>query len=685
MATFWHQMPFVRIILPLVLGIVAAPYFLPNLQNTLILIALTSFCYFIFLVTNKKIMNQYIQGIFLSAILFFCGALCLNLKTNSQSQNLFTKLDGTFLVVQLNQNPIQNTLGLKAEAIVLASIDSNGRQTSCEGKIMLYIKVDSLHKTPCYGDQLLIKSGFQEISSPKNPNTFNYKAYMARRGIFYQQFLNSNRWILIHNNKGSPILAWAFGLQEKIQVVLKQYLHKPEDIGISEALLYGYDKDIEDEIIDAFSKTGTLHVLAVSGMHVGMIFMLLSLLLKPLEKIKKAKSLIGILQLLGIWAYSVLCGLSPSILRATLMFSFVIIGQLIRRTGNPINSLAASAVALIWFDPEIIYNVGFQLSYAAVLGILVFYQDLYLLLTFKYKLADEIWKISSVSLAAQILTMPLSIFYFHQIPSYFLPANLLIIPLTSLLIYLGIALLVISPVSTLSMYLGKLISALISLTNLIAKEIANMPGAYIDSIVWEPIHIVCFYLLFISLGIFFIQRDVLQLKICLLLLIGLQGIHFYAQFKQAKQKQLCVYYLKKGIAIEYLNQNTAHFWVSKNCQINTKTFKNAVYPNVLAQGIKEQTVHELDSVNEAYYFQKSQLLFIWQSSKIPVSLSIHTLIVSGAYYQNLETMLNQNQVKKVLLAANLSSKKRNHLKKILKKFNIPSYDIEENGAYEVSL
>lgn len=684
MSSFWQQLPFLRIIIPFIAGILLANNYVLNGLNQLILLALTSVGYLIYHKITKNSFKDFHYGIWLNLLFLLLGSITFTWHTTKERLQHFSFQESRALAVQISQKTTTTANGWKAEALVLYGIDSLGSPQTVKGKLMLYGQTDSLQPIPQYGDQLLIKSSFHEISSPKNPGSFNYKIFLRRKGIFHSSYLRKNQFKNLHNNHGNPILLKVYAFQNFVHQVLKQNLSKPGEIGIAEALLYGYDKDIEDDVTDAYSKTGTLHVLAVSGMHVGLIFMILSWIFKPLEKLKKGKRLIPILQIVGIWIYAVICGLSPSILRACVMFSFVIMGKQIKRSSNPFNSLSASAFLLLVIDSNLLYNVGFQLSYAAVGGILGFYPYLYHMLNFSNKLLDEIWKILAVSLAAQTLTMPISIYYFHQLPNYFLLANLLIIPLTTIIIYAGIILLIISSFSGAAHWLGYLIAWLIKLTNGTAQFIANLPYSYQDQLNWNGIHVFFYFLIGLCMLQYLIARDVLILKLMLVLLTSQQAYNAYIFYQSQSQSILTIFSIPKTFAIQYQKGQQAYLW-QKEDSLNQKNYTRHIQPSQFLRNITSVRTEKLDTINYMVACNEKLKVYILQNWGMPKNEQIDLLIICGNRYLNLQKLLEQNAVKQVVLNADLSRQKCNALKKILQKWEIPWHDVTENGAFELSL
>lgn len=208
---------------------------------------------------------------------------------------------------------------------------------------------------------------------------------------------------------------------------------KIDNVHLIGSISFGARDDVDKDTIQSFTNTGVIHVLAVSGMNVGLIYIVLDFLFRFLKSGRAGSFIHTLLMITGIWGYTIITGMSASILRAAVMFTFVIVGNSLRRNSNIINSLAVSAFILIAYNPAIIRDVGFQLSYAALLSIVVIQPYIYKLIFFRNMPADKVWLLLSVTFAAQLGTLPFTLLYFHQFPVYFWLANLIVVPLVTMI------------------------------------------------------------------------------------------------------------------------------------------------------------------------------------------------------------------------------------------------------------
>jgi competence protein ComEC len=229
--------------------------------------------------------------------------------------------------------------------------------------------------------------------------------------------------------------------------------------------LIGYKDDLDKSLIRSYSNTGVVHVVAISGLHLGLIYALLKYLCVPFGKKTIGRWLKLPIMLSGLWLFSLLAGGAPSVLRSAVMFSSIILGESLTRRSSIINNLSASAFFLLCFDPYWLWDIGFQLSYAALLSIIIFMKPVYGLFIFKNKIADTIWKLNAVTLSAQILTVPVSIYYFHQFPNLFLITNFIAVPLSSGILAGEIILCMLSFITPVAAGLGWVLTLLIRLMN----------------------------------------------------------------------------------------------------------------------------------------------------------------------------------------------------------------------------
>ncbi len=676
-ATFWQQMPFVRLIIPLMLGILYAENEFIHPLKPAILLAFSLLLQFILYKYVRKYWFEPIHGILHFIAFFLLGFALWQLQQFKFHQSHFDQLKTEWLLVQTETKPKTTNKLVSFDTRAFAAKTIEGKWIKVDGKLQVSLSKDSLSLKLNEGDQLLIKSNFQEISAPLNPGALHYKRYMAKKGIYYQQVIFGNQWRLYQPSQAPLLQQMAAQWQHTITHILTHYLSNQAEIGVSEALLFGLDDHIPDEIIQAYSKTGTLHVLAVSGMHVGLIYLVLGWLTKGIKRFKWGVQTEPFFSLCGIWLYALLCGLSPSILRASLMFSLMIVGKLIHRNGNVYNSLAASAFFLLCYQPALLWHAGFQLSYAAVLGIVVFYKPIYQSVFITNKLLDEIWKVTAISLAAQILTFPISTFYFHQFPNYFIPANLILIPITTLLIYLGILLIVCHKLSFMAGALAWLISKLISLSNFLVSYLASLPYSSIEHI-YFPLGLVLFCYVWITcLVIWLKQKSAVSLKALLWVTIIGFGLNLSATFFHKNPATFTIYALPNHFIFSYTKNKNGWVWLNHESEKST----HIIQSHFVAENIQMKEANRLDTLSLLITISPTlKVLYLHkQPAQWPKEVAI--LVMSKEAKLPNEILLKKMKVKQVVILQEVKTKQRKYILDACKKANRPCYDIASQGAF----
>ena len=340
------------------------------------------------------------------------------------------------------------------------------------GTVLLNIKKDDSILKLDVDDFLLLKSQFKKLIPPLNPHQFDYKSYLKKRGIHQQIFINSNQYRNLNRDVFS-LKGLSAKIRDKIQNALKKYNFSKDEFGVINALLLGQRQDISKELLNDYSKAGAIHILAVSGLHVGIILLILTWLFKPLDYIKNGKLFKTVFIILILWSFALIAGLSASVVRAVTMFTFVAIGMFFRRKNVVEFSLISSMFFLLIFNPMFLFDVGFQLSYLAVFGIIWVQPKLYNLWKPKFKFIDFFWRLFTVSVAAQVGILPISIYYFHQFPGLFLLSNLIIIPFLGAILIGGILIIVLAVLNYLPQFLADSYGFIISMMNAFVQWISH--------------------------------------------------------------------------------------------------------------------------------------------------------------------------------------------------------------------
>ncbi|MBR9999044.1 MAG: ComEC family competence protein, partial [Cyclobacteriaceae bacterium] len=432
---FWKRFPFIRITGSFCLGILTGNYlelplkFLISTTSTVILIYLLSTIIFV----RKKFRKfNILISIIALTVFFLSGFLMIRLK-NLESKRIIQLILNTPVehylarVVQLTGKTEKNQK-LLAE---LCIVRSGEKVIRVPGKILIYLPAD---RSIDYGDLIMVPDKPRPFEDPAFPYEFNYKGYMIRRGILFHQFLTHSAYTIIEQETPANLQGFSLELRETLITRVHERIGDARVQALMIALTTGKRDYFDEETYEEFLGAGIVHILAVSGLHVGIVYYLLLLITRPLS-LNRAGRWIRLSLILPVFMLvALLTGLSPSVLRSVVMFSIVLMGSTLNRKTSILNSVFLSAFLLLCYDPGFLWQVGFQLSYAAVLGIILFQPLLQSFWTLKHWLSQWIWNLVTVSLSAQVATLPLTLLYFKQFPSYFLISNLFAIPFTTVFI-----------------------------------------------------------------------------------------------------------------------------------------------------------------------------------------------------------------------------------------------------------
>lgn len=498
--------------------------------------------------------RTWITGLLTFAFLFLTGIHLFIRATEINSVHHFSRIKGDFLFVEVKQaevktKNVRSVVRVHSRGTVLHRIPATGH-------LLVYFKGGDAQEVR-QGDHLVLPALYNELSKPLNPGQFDYKAFMERRQVWHQAFLKTGEWYSTgHTTPG--LNGKIAEISAKMQRMLREQLKVPEVYGVASALLLGSRKDLDRESLETYANTGTLHILSVSGLHVGILFLALSILFTPFERYKRGKYVKMTLILCVIWFYAFLTGLAPPIIRASVMISFFIAGAAFDKPLNTLNSLAASAFLILLFDPYALFDVGFQLSYLAVAGIITLHPLIYRLIPMENYLADKAWSLAAVSIAAQLTSLPLLLYYFHSFPVYFLISNLLAVPLSALILYSGIILIGCSPFFFIAEPVSYITSFLIRSLDFFLAFINQWPGAVIKGIQINGWQTSLLFILLVCSVVFLVHKRKSLIFYILGILILIFGIHAYKAITEPP-KRLIVYHSKNPI-IACLDKERAIFF-----------------------------------------------------------------------------------------------------------------------------
>lgn len=530
----YKEIPFLRIIIPLCAGVISGLYLKPD-DQVIIIVSIFCFALLVFSIFFNKSLNNSLFGISIFLVLVVTGFLLYKSEKKRLSVLAPEKTD---FICTVSDYPESRDKSYRTR-LKLNSLIMNGVSTPLNGSIMVYFKKDLSINELIPGDILKINCTPMEINNRGNPCEFDYRFYMENQGIRYMAFADRTD-IKIH------IIPEKRNFRYKALIIRKRIIGMYEKRGITgrnlalvAAMTVGEKDLLEQDQKDIFIKAGVMHIMAVSGLHAVVLSMFVFNLLFFLKR--RYNMIRVIVALIILWLFAYITGLTPSVMRATLMFSFIQAGNLLKRPANSMNSVLASAFVLIIIRPSVIFDAGFLLSYSAVIFIVAFYRELYSKIHFKWFIADKIWQSAAVTIVAQAGTLSLSIMLFNRFPLYFLLTNLIVVPLSSLVIITGSMLPVFYPIVFLSGLLAQLISYLTEFTEYLTEKAATLPGSTIDQIGMTLPEFIILTLIFAILFASVVRKEFRPVNLLLFLILVYAGVSVNSHIKTVRSNELIVY------------------------------------------------------------------------------------------------------------------------------------------------
>lgn len=552
----WKEMPFLRLVIPFIAGIIVQWYLQPPIIVTAIFSACAMLTYILFQFSKRFIQFRlyWLNGAIINLLLLLFGAsLTYYADTAHQPDYIGKYYRPENIIIATLQEPLsEKDKSCKA----LARVDFVGADTSLrrvKGAVLLYFKKDSSLLRLGYGAQIVFKKILQPIKNSGNPGAFDYVRYCSFQGIYHQVFLEPGEFAVVPQKNENLVKKFLLALQEKTLNIFREYVAGNKEKGFAEALLIGYKDDLDKGLVQAYTNTGVVHIIAISGMQLALIYGSLLIAFKPFSKFRVIRAMEPVIVISTLWLFSLMSGASASVLRAAAMLTIVVIGESFSKKKSIYNTLAASAFLLLCYDPFLLWDVGFQLSYFAVLSILIFMKPVYHLFYIQNKILDLIWQLTAVTLSAQVLTTPVSIFYFHQFPNYFLLTNLIAVPLSSLILFGEIFLFATSLIPVIAKIAGGIISKLTSLLNSFIEHMEAMPKSLWDNLQINTWQLMLLYACIIAFAIWFLQKKKNYLFIGLSALLAFVSLRSFSFWQASQQKKIIVFNVPKHQAIDFIS------------------------------------------------------------------------------------------------------------------------------------
>ena len=649
-----------------------------------------------FLLKHQR--HSWFFGAVMACYLFIAGYSLARVHQAEVQKDYFRNVEAeaSYYVARVYDYPTERPNSIRTVLELEYQFGDSLPSCPVSGKVMAYFpKSDSafaLH----YGDLIAIPAPIREVTPPLNPEEFDYRAYLERKGITGQVYLKEEDWFDLQTNDANPIYAFSYHFRDILLASLQRSGLSDNEFGVAAAILLGYDDNLADEVRKNYVAAGSMHILCVSGMHVGIIYLLASFLLGFLNRKKWQKTLKQVLLLALIWFYALIAGLSPSILRASLMISFVIIGEILRRKGFIINSIAASAFILLCINPNNLFEIGFLLSYAAVMGIVVLQRPIYNLLYVKNKLLDKAWQITAVALAAQISTIPFTLFYFHQFTTYFWLSNLFMTPISFIVVISGMVLLLVSWIPYLNTLVGYLVWGAVYVMNWVVAKIESIPYSIVKGLYVSDFEFALLLVALLLLMLTFVLRKrrmfIAMLAVWLVMMASVAFRLYSADYQQG----ITVFSLRNHTAVDFV-RGGEHVLLSDSTLMADEStvdysLKGAWSKRHLSH--RPQVIGFEEGFENGYLRKKSnlvsfdgKLLALWDDASqckdsLDYRLPVDYLLVTGKQKPDVQSVVNGYDTKLLVIDGSVPRYLSEKWMAQAQALDLPYYNIGE-GALEI--
>src|SRR5687768_2541401 len=690
--SFLKKAPFTRLLLPLIAGIITQwqLQFTLNLWVLVFSISLILLLVLFLLAPFEKFRYSSVYGFFIAIIFFSLGAALAWNKDIRHNKywlgNLYKETSA--LLVTLEEPLSEKTKSYKAIASVQA-MTGNHEIFPVKGNIIIYFQKDSSLPPLNYGSRLIFIKPLQTIKNSGNPAGFNYKRYCLFQDISHQVYLRPGDFELLPGKTGSWFKNFLFSTRENVLKILRKNIQGEKEQGLAEALLIGYKDDLDKNLIQSYSNTGVVHIIAISGLHLGLIYWLLIQILKPLQKRKTSRWLRPVLIISSLWLFSLLAGGQPSVLRSAVMFTCIVLGENLTHRISIFNTLAFSAFLLLCYNPYWLWDAGFQLSYAAVLSIVIFMKPVYNWFYFKRKLPDYIWKLNAVTIAAQFLTLPFSLYHFHQFPNFFLFSNFIAVPLSSGILLGEILLVAVSLVPAVAVFLGKILSGMIWLLNTIIEEIDSYPFAVWNGIQVSIIQVILLFVIIAGLSSWLMEKQNAGLKTSLIAMFLFISLRSYSFYQANSQKKIIFYNIPQHQAIDFINGRNYFFKTDSSLLKDDFLQSFHIKPSRILYRLKPAEHSASFFISENYgQFGNSKFIIIdsnfnFKKPAEPVHVNALILAFNPKIYLKQLTRIIQPDI--IVFDASNPSWKIKYWIKDCNSLGIPYHNVSEKGAFVMNI
>ncbi|REA64075.1 ComEC family competence protein [Dyadobacter luteus] len=679
--------PFVSPVLSFMTGVLLGEYFFRDSHLTLLILEVAT-CALLFALVTIVLLRRQAKGSLILLFFLLSGALAVSFQNDwlDQDQALFEKQDCEVYTAIISSLPEKRTKNFRYE-IRIDQYKSGTNWNHCDIKALMTIPLDAV-LVPQPGNRVLVIGSLDRPSQPLNPDEFNYPLYLRNKGIVWVDYLQNGTYQIIDSdNSLSQLRSWSFSMSGWADQVFRKQIKDDESYGLVKAMLLGRRDDLRSEQVDNYTISGTVHILSVSGMHVAIIFLVLSKLLGWVKKLPGGRLIYLLLIVASLGFYALVTGLPPSVQRATLMCVIFVIAETFSRKQQSVNTLAISALLILVFDPHALFDIGFQLSFLAMAGIFLFYKPIADIWQPTGRISAFLWEITVLSFAAQLATFPLSLYYFHQFPTYFWLVNPFVIFFTNILLPASMVLLLVSiiPIEWLQFLPEQAVYFSAYLTNISVAIPKYLPGYVLTNLHLDHLEVVMLYLLMLIVWYSLESRQLKILQYSLFLTV------IFVMYSVSQSVQLfyspaaIIHSIPRHSVVSFKNGDQLYV-MSDSAFVNDKDAYNFRIANyAINHGVLNTVyLYQSDKLNDAApAFLKCPYgeLALWNGRLFTRGKFIRD---SNIDYQVVTNGMPPNDISSqslVMLGGEIRYKRADQWKEYLLANQIPFYDLSEKAYW----
>jgi competence protein ComEC len=636
------------------------------------------YCWFLFIlfwsIARKQLVQNNYFGIMTYLVFFFIGVVHYQLNIPQYTNKHFSHFheSDNYSLIDLKVAKLLNLNSYYNNYIVEVVWLGN---SSVTGKALLQIRKDTTHLLEHnIDDRLLVSAQIFNMKPALNPNQFNYSKYMQTRGV-YHQIKILPRDILQYKKGRNTLRGSAERIRGNIinEVSLKS--KGENEFSIFKALVLGDRINIDQELYAQYIDAGAVHILAVSGLHVGLIYLLLLFVLNPIKRIPYGSLLLPLFTIISLWAYAFITGLSESVIRSVTMFSLFALAKLLQRRTNSINILFLSYFILVLISPVRLFRIGFQLSYLAVFFILWIQPMIYTLYRPRFYLDKLFWGIISVSIAAQLGILPLSLFYFHRFPGMFLITNSVVLPLLGLLLGGGFMLIILTLLKVLPEIVSDGYWLMIELMNSFIEWVSANDSFIIENIHFSLEKMLMSYILMITAILLWKVPNYRNLLSCLITLILIIGIFTFNRLENSRN-EFVIFHKRGQTNIGIIQPGIFYLYMSD--LDSSSSFDHTIRPYMISKDIQNYTKLDLP---ELFLYDRNLVCVLDKKGTYPKDKKLDWIILTSNPKVNLERLIYEVEPRMIIADGNNWKFLVERWKNTCIRYDIPIYNTAKSGAF----